>query len=70
MFENLNHRGRKSAVSITIDTELLEKLKEIKLERKIESLSPMINEVLWEWFKSLTPEQLKEGEKKRQNVKK
>jgi len=49
MFETL--KSKKVSVSITIDDELLEELKKIKEERNIMSLSPMINELLWEWVK-------------------
>ena len=49
MFEKL--KLRKVAVSITLDDELIEKLKEIKEENNILSLSPMINDLLWEWVK-------------------
>jgi len=49
MFETL--KSKKVSVSITIDKELREKLKEIKEKNLIVSLSPMINELLWEWVK-------------------
>lgn len=49
MFETL--KSRKVSVSITIDEELYEKLKEIKEKNFVVSLSPMINELLWEWVK-------------------
>lgn len=41
----------KIAVSITIDEELCKKLKEIKEKNGVVSLSPMINEMLWDWIK-------------------
>jgi len=49
MFETL--KSKKVSVSITIDKELREKLKEIKEKNLIVNLSPMINELLWEWVK-------------------
>ena len=49
MFEKL--KLKKVGVSITLDDELVEKLKEIKEENNILSLSPMINDLLWEWVK-------------------
>lgn len=49
MFETL--KSKKVSVSITIDGELLEELKKMKDENNIKSLSPMINELLWEWVK-------------------
>ena len=49
MFETL--KSKKVSVSITIDKELREKLKEIKEKNFVVSLSPMINELLWEWVK-------------------
>ncbi len=40
----------KTPVNITIDKTLLEKLEELKRKEKIKSLSPMINQMLWEWL--------------------
>jgi len=49
MFERLKPKVK---TSITIDQDLHEELKKIKEENEVESLSPMINEMLWSWIKS------------------
>ena len=42
----------KVTVSMTIDKELLDKLKEIRKEAGVEKLSPVLNEVLWDWVRN------------------
>jgi hypothetical protein len=43
---------RKVVVSFTLDVELLEALERYKIEHSINSLSPMINQMLIEWIKN------------------
>jgi metal-responsive CopG/Arc/MetJ family transcriptional regulator len=44
-------KQEKTSISLTLDSELIKKLEEYKITKKIKSLSPMINEMLWDWLK-------------------
>jgi len=41
---------RKTRVDITIDQLLLKKLEKYKIKKEINMLSPMINQILWDWI--------------------
>lgn len=47
MFETIKE---KNSVSITLDRFLIEKLRNYKVKKGIKDLSPMINEILWNWM--------------------
>lgn len=49
----------KTNVSVTLDIELLEKLEKWKDKYEVPKLSPLINEVLWEWYNSELKEENK-----------
>lgn len=54
MFNNLKEKikGKKKVVcNITIDSSLKIILECLKRKEKISKLSPMINEILWDWLK-------------------
>ncbi len=40
----------KIRATITLDSDLLEKLESYKIKNNIKKLSPMLNEMLWEWI--------------------
>lgn len=40
----------KANVGLTIDQTLLEELENLKEKEKIKSLSPMVNQMLWDWL--------------------
>jgi len=46
MFERLIG---KEQVNLTLDKTLVEKLKKLKEKLKVTTLSPFINEILWDW---------------------
>jgi len=46
------YHGKKQSLSITIDQELFDKLKLFKESINATSLSPLLNDILWEWIKS------------------
>lgn len=52
-------KSRKIHVTLTIDQSLFKKLKEIKEKNEVESFSPMVNKMLWDWVKK---EEEKENE--------
>jgi metal-responsive CopG/Arc/MetJ family transcriptional regulator len=45
-------KKKKIQVNITIDKGLLDELNEYKDKHNIKQLSPLINEMLWEWIKN------------------
>ncbi len=42
-------KGHKVPVNITIDEELFNRLQKLKQKKQIKTLSPVINEILWDW---------------------
>lgn len=59
--EKMKERKRgKTNINITIDKDLKNRLIEYKKNNKISQLSPMINEMLWDWMQK---EELKESGK-------
>tara|TARA_R100000789_G_scaffold85370_1_gene81294 strand:+ start:613 stop:810 length:198 start_codon:yes stop_codon:yes gene_type:complete len=48
----LVEKKKKTPVNITIDKGLLNELNEYRDKHNIKQLSPLINEMLWEWIKN------------------
>lgn len=44
---------RKIPVNVTLDVALKENLEKYKKKNNIEQLSPMINEMLWDWLNKM-----------------
>jgi hypothetical protein len=44
--------GGKANVNLTLDKSLLKELFDFKLKNDIRSLSPMVNEMLWDWLEN------------------
>ena len=55
ILEKINER--KEPVTITLDTKLAEKLRGWRKKKKLKSLSPLINALLWEWIEEQEKEE-------------
>ena len=52
IFEKIKEKAKpKVSVSVTIDSNLRDKLEQLKKKENIETLSPIVNALLWDWFK-------------------
>jgi|ETN02SMinimDraft_4_1059925.scaffolds.fasta_scaffold20917_4 metal-responsive CopG/Arc/MetJ family transcriptional regulator len=50
--EKLKKTKTKVMVNVTIDETLLKEINDFKEKHSIPQLSPLINEMLWEWIKN------------------
>lgn len=53
IFKGIKEKPKpKVSVSVTIDSDLKDKLESLKKKENIETLSPVVNLLLWDWFRS------------------
>lgn len=43
-------KGKKIQTNVTLDEELVKKLHNLREKWKVRTLSPFINEILWDWL--------------------